>query len=117
MRSKLIAALILASLATASFAADITGKWTAEMGNGPRITFDLKAEGAKLSGTASRGGAHLPISDGAVKGDEIAFNLIRNMNGTEIKIAYKGKIAGDVIRMSATAGAGQAEKFEAKRVK
>jgi opacity protein-like surface antigen len=123
MKSKFFAALVLATLATASFAADVTGKWTAEMagpnGQTRTSTFDFKVEGEKLTGTVGGGRGDAPISDGTVKGDEIAFNVVRNFNGNEMKIAYKGKVAGDVIKMSVTrpGGDGQSQEFEAKRVK
>jgi opacity protein-like surface antigen len=115
MKSKFFGALVLAALATASFAADVTGKW--EMGG---ITFDFKAEGEKLTGTASNGRSDLPVSDGTVKGDEIAFYLVRTFGGgNEIRIAYKGKVAGDVIKMSAWSvdNVAQVQESEAKRVK
>jgi hypothetical protein len=110
MKSKFLATLVLSTIATASIAADVTGKWTAE-----GLTFDFKVEGEKLTGTAGPGRDDLPVSDGTVKGDEIAFYLVRS----PIKIAYKGKVVGDVIKMSSwAAGAENAvHEFEATRVK
>ncbi len=124
MKSRFLAVLACLTLATTTFAADITGKWTAEM-TGPNgqtrtSTFDLKAEGEKLTGTVSGGrGGDAPISEGTVKGDEIAFVVVRNFQGNEMKIAYKGKVTGDVIKMSVSrpGGEGQTQEFEAKRVK
>jgi opacity protein-like surface antigen len=124
MKSKFLAAVAVLALAASSFASDVTGKWTAEM-TGPNgqtrtSTFDLKAEGEKLTGTVSGGrGGDAPISDGTVKGDEITFNVVRNFQGNEMKIAYKGKVTGDVIKMSVSrpGGDGQTQEFEAKRVK
>jgi opacity protein-like surface antigen len=115
MKSKFFAALVLATLATASFAADVTGKWTAE-----GLTFDFKVEGEKFTGTVGPGRDDLPVSDGTVKGDEIAFYLVRTFNGyPEIKIAYRGKVAGDVIKMSSWAAGAEdvVHEFEATRVK
>lgn len=123
MKSKFLAALVFATLATAGFAADITGKWTAEVpgrnGQTRTTTFDFKVEGEKLSGTTSGMQGDVPLVDGTVKGDDLAFNVVMNFNGNEMKMMYKGKVAGDVIKMSRTrAGAeGPAQEFEAKRVK
>jgi opacity protein-like surface antigen len=124
MKSKFLAVLFIATLATASFAADVTGKWTAEVAgrNGQTRTtnFDFKVEGEKLTGTMSGGqGGDQPIVDGTAKGDDIAFNVVVNFNGNEMKLVYKGKVAGDVIKMSRTreGAEGPAQEFEAKRVK
>jgi opacity protein-like surface antigen len=124
MKSKFFAALVLATLATASFAADVTGKWTAEVAgrNGQTRTtnFDFKVEGEKLTGSMSgMQGGDMPIVDGTAKGDDIAFNVVVNFNGNEMKMVFKGKVAGDVIKMSRTreGAEGPAQEFEAKRVK
>ena len=71
----------------AAFAADVTGKWTAEVpgrgGNRQTNTSVFKADGAKLTGTLSRGrGGDVELTDGkkgAVSGDTIKFT--RTMEG------------------------------------
>jgi len=123
MKSKFLAALVFATLATASFAADVTGKWTAEVAgrNGQTRTtnFDFKVEGEKLTGSMSGMQGDVPLVDGTVKGDDIAFNVVMSFNGNEMKLIYKGKVAGDVIKMTRTreGAEGPAQEFEAKRVK
>lgn len=123
MKSRLFAALVFATLATASFAADITGKWTAEVpgrnGQTRTTNFDFKVEGEKLSGSMSGMQGDVPLVGGTVKGDDIAFNVEMNFNGNTMKMIYKGKVAGDVIKMTRTreGAEGPAQEFEAKRAK
>ena len=123
MKTRFLAVFAFVLLATASFAADITGKWTAEVpgrGGQTRTTnFDFKVEGEKLTGTISGMQSDMPISDGTVKGDDIAFVVVMNFNGNEMKLIHTGKVTGEVIKMTrkreGAEGAGQ--EFEAKRVK
>ena len=123
MKSKFLAALAALALASTTFAADITGKWTAEVpgrGGQTRTTnFDFKVEGEKLTGTMSGMQGEMAISDGSVKGDDIAFIVVVNFNGNEMKLTHKGKLTGEVIKMTRTreGAEGPGQEFEAKRVK
>jgi len=84
-----------------SLAADVNGKWKADFQGPDGVTrtsnFEFKADGEKLSGkmTSPRGDAD--ISEGAVKGDDVSFAVVRKFNDQEFKISYKGKISGDII--------------------
>ncbi|MBO0858952.1 MAG: hypothetical protein J2P21_10865 [Chloracidobacterium sp.] len=88
------------------WAADIDGKWTAQVpgrgGQTRETTFTLKAEGDKLTGTASGMQGDNPISDGKISGDEISFTVKASFNGNDIKFLYKGKVSGDEIKMTRT---------------
>ena len=123
MKSKMfLAAASSLLLAVSALAADVSGKWTAEVAgrNGTQTTtFTFKVEGDKLTGTVSGRGGDNPISDGTVKGDDIAFNMAVSFNGNDMKFVYKGKVAGDEIKMTrARDGAeGPAQEFVAKRAK
>ena len=123
MKTRFLATVAFVFLSTASFAADITGKWTAEVpgrGGQTRTTnFDFKVEGEKLTGTISRMQGDMPISEGTVKGDDIAFVVVANFNGNEMKLVHKGKLTGEVIKMTRTreGAEGPGQEFEAKRVK
>lgn len=103
---KLVRWIILAGLATFSLlAADVTGKWTAEMqgpgGNTRTVTMDLKADGSKLTGTVSGGrGGSAEISDGKVDGNDISFSVVREFNGNKMTSNYKGKVDGEVIHFN-----------------
>jgi hypothetical protein len=96
-------AFVLAATLVAQ-AADISGKWTAQVpgrdGQTRETTFTFKVEGEKLTGTTTGRNGDQPISDGTVKGDAIAFNVVANFNGQDVKIVYKGTVAGDEIKFS-----------------
>jgi len=107
-------------------AADITGKWVAEQpgrnGGPPRqTTFDLKANGATLTGTMTggmgggrRGGgggggggaAAAPqareISDGKVDGNNISFTVKVDFNGQTMVSKYEGVLSGDELKLKVT---------------
>jgi hypothetical protein len=103
MRLFKMAVLSLAALA-AAFGAEVSGKWTAEMqgrdGQARTMTFNLKAEGEKLTGTVSGGmGAETQISDGKVSGDEVSFNVVREFNGNTMVMKYTGKVEGNEMKL------------------
>ncbi|MGI8745299.1 MAG: hypothetical protein ACR2NN_22545 [Bryobacteraceae bacterium] len=118
---KLRLALLSSLLAIAAFAADVSGKWMAEMpgrgGNTMKLTFDLKADGSALTGTVANPQGETAISDGKVDGDTITFTVTREMQGNTVKQNYTGKVAGDEIKFSVVreGGQGQAREFTAKR--
>ena len=109
--------------AAAMFAADVTGKWTAEMqgrgGNTMTVTMNLKADGNNLTGTVSGRNGDTDISDGKVDGDNVSFKVVREFNGNKVTQNYKGKLNGDTIHFAVTMeggmGGGQAREFDAKR--
>jgi hypothetical protein len=122
-KSLVLAVVIMAGLACV-YAADITGKWTAEFDSQvgvQKYIFDFKAEGANLTGVAiSKIGdaeAKTPLKDGKISGDDISFTEPLNYQGMELSITYKGKVSGDEIKLSRMVGEQQGETFVAKRVK
>ena len=108
---------------SSAFAADVTGKWTAEVpgrgGQTREVTMNLKASGDALTGTMSGPQGDIEISDGKVSGDEISFNVTREFQGNSMKMHYTGKVDGDQIKFSVTReggqGGGRAQEFTAKR--
>jgi hypothetical protein len=113
MTKKLL--FVMTILLVASFAllaADVTGKWTYEApgrgGNpGRPTTITLKADGSTLTGTmpaGGRGGAGDPIaiSDGKIDGNNISFNVKRDMNGTTMVTKYEGVVNGDELKLKYT---------------
>ena len=118
----LTAALVLASI-TLAWAADLNGKWVAQVpgrnGQTREQTFNFKVDGGKLTGTVSGMQGDNPISDGVVKGDDISFTVSASFNGNNVKLLYKGKIAGDEIKLTRTReGSDQpGQEFTAKRAK
>ena len=102
---KLRVTLLTALLAVGAFAADVTGKWSAEVpGRGGQTrtqNMEFKADGATLTGSMEgMQGASTPISDGKVDGDTIMFNVVREFNGNTMKSNYVGKVAGDTIKFT-----------------
>ena len=112
-------------VAFALMAADVTGKWVAEQpgrNGGParQITFDLKADGATLTGTMTGGmggggrrgsgggggGAAAPqareISDGKVDGNNISFTVKVEFNGNTMVSKYEGTLSGDELKLKVT---------------
>ena len=93
----------LALLGAMLAAADINGKWKAQMqGGGDReLTFDLKADGEKLTGSVSGlTEKALEIKDGKIQGDAIAFWVMSEYQGQPVKLVYKGQTAASEIRFS-----------------
>ena len=105
-------------------AADATGKWKAEFDTQvgvQKYTYDLKVEGAKVTGKASfeRMGqkGEVDLKDGKVTGDDISFVEMLDFQGNQISITYTGKLAGDEIKFTRKVGDFATEEFVAKRVK
>ena len=96
-------ALVLAGT-LALQAADISGKWTAQVpgrdGQTREATFTFKVEGEKLTGTTSGRNGDVAITDGTVKGDAIAFTVVMNFQGNEVKMLYKGTVAAEEIKFT-----------------
>jgi hypothetical protein len=99
-----IGAVVLLCVASA-VAADITGKWVAEIQGmrGPSTTtFNFKQEGTKLTGTITTQRGENPIAEGKVEGDDVSFIQTMSFGGNEMKFVYKGKISGDEIKFTRT---------------
>jgi len=93
---------LAAILSAAAMAADVTGKWVGKMEtpNGSRdVNLTLKQDGEKFTGAMSGRQGDTPISDGSVKGDDVAFSIVRSFNGNEMKMNYKGNVEGGELKM------------------
>src|SRR3982750_558467 len=104
---------LMALFAFAASAADVSGNWTgsAEGPNGAITrTFTFKQDGAKLTGeTNSEYTGKSTITDGKIEGDAISFSITANFQGEERKLTYKGKVAGDTIKLSSDFGGNSIE--------
>jgi hypothetical protein len=125
MNSKLsliVPALVLAA-STAAMAANASGKWVAQVpgrdGQTREQTFNLKAEGDKLTGTVSGRQGDVAITDGKVKGDEVSFDVTMKFQDRDVKMTYKGKVEGDEIKFTRQREGSDrpAAAFTAKRAK
>lgn len=99
-------------------AADFTGTWkgTAEGPNGTlERTFVFKQDGNKLTGkTVSNMFGESAIQNGKVDGESISFTITVKFQDNEMQVNYKGKLQGDVLKMTAEAG-GNSFEWTAKR--
>jgi len=89
-------------IAPAVWAADIGGKWTAEMETprGPsEMSFEFKVDGENLTGTITNRRGESEIEDGKIEGDTVSFKQVMNF-GREITILYTGKIKDDEIEFT-----------------
>jgi hypothetical protein len=102
MTKLILPAVLLLGISGVALAADIDGKWTAEV-EGRRgtvtQTLTLTADGNTLTGSleGGRGGA-VDISDGKIDGNKVSFKVVREFNGNQFAQQYKGTLsdAGDL---------------------
>lgn len=113
--------ILLLCFAFGVLAADVTGKWTAQVpgrsGQMREQTFNFKADGDKLTGTVSGRQADIAIADGKISGDAISFTVKMEYGGNTVEQKYTGAVAGDEIKFKREGGQGPAREFTAKRVK
>lgn len=105
MLTCILRSLALAALCSFSaWAADVSGKWktsfTMPNGETREGTLDLKAEGDKLTGTMSGPRGEVEISEGRIEGDTISFSVVRNFQGNEVKIKYRGKVSSNEMKLT-----------------
>ena len=115
-------AVAVAILAVAVQAADVTGKWTGQVptrdGGTRESTFNFKQDGEKLTGTMTGPQGDIELKDGAVKGDDVSFNVALSFGGNDVKLIYKGKVAGEEIKFTRMReGTDQKQEFTVKRAK
>ena len=119
MTKKLILpALLLLGISGAALAADINGKWTAEVqGRNGTVTqtLVLNASGNNLTGSleGARGGA-VDISDGTIDGNKVSFKVVREFNGNQFTQQYKGTLSeSGELDLSVSMGGGPSPTFPA----
>jgi hypothetical protein len=92
----------------ASFAADIDGKWTAQIEGrrGPRTEIlMLKVTDNGLTGSIQGGqGGPIQISNGTMDGDNIAFTVVREFQGNKVTEEYKGTVSGGELKLTVSGG-------------
>jgi hypothetical protein len=121
MLKLLTTGFLMGMLALTAMAADVSGKWTAQVpGRGGQMrdaTFNLKADGNTLTGTVTGPRGDTDIAEGKVDGDQISFTQTMELNGNTIKFMYKGTVSGDAIKFTRTRDGGDAppQEFTAKR--
>ena len=114
----LFSGMILLVVALVALAADaVTGKWAYETqgrdGTPRQTTLNLKADGAKLTGDVAggmggRGGGGggappaAPISNGKVDGNNVSFEVTRDMGGQSMTTKYEGTVSGSELKLKIT---------------
>ena len=109
-----MAVALLALCAVLAVAADINGKWVAQVpgrqGAAQETTFTFKVDGAALTGAVSNARGEQAITDGKVSGDAISFVTVMSFGGNEMKMLYKGTVAGSEIKFVRAMQGGQSER-------
>lgn len=127
MKKLIILSLTLCLLGGIALAAAIDGKWVSERkmerdGQSFTIkqTFDLKSDGAKLTGTVTMAFGDMeprsmPVGDGKIDGAKFSFSTTMSTPNGEFKTVYNGTVEGDMLKGTAAREGGQERPFEAKR--
>ena len=105
-------------------AADLTGKWKSEFDTQIghlKYTYELRADGEKLTGKAFRElegtKTTIEIVEGKIKGDDVSFVEPIKVQDQEVRIEYKGKLSGDEIKFTRKVGDFATTEIVAKREK
>lgn len=117
-------AVLALAMVVSAYAADPTGKWTAEFDTQigvQKYIYEFKADGTMLTGKAigRRGDSEavVEIQDGKINSDEISFVEMLKFGEQDLRIEYRGKLSGDEIKFTRKVGDVATEEFVAKRVK
>ena len=94
--------LACALAASAAWAQDLTGKWTATaVSNNVAVTLDLKVTGDVVTGAIlNPQSGPAEIKEGKIEGNNISFHVVRTANNATNKILWKGTIAGEEIHFT-----------------
>ena len=102
------ALVFLALIPLLLLAADVSGKWKAQVGGGAETIFTLKLDGAKIGGSMTNGeGKRSPIIKGELKGDAISFTVASEWQGNPVILIANGAVRGNEIDLTITNDGGQ----------
>ena len=121
-RQLLLAMVVALGLPAVLQAADVNGKWTAQVpgrgGQTRATTFAFKADGEAVTGTMSGMQGEIPIANGKLLDDKLSFDVTLNFQGNEVLLHFRGVVSGDEIKFTRQReGADQVQEFTATRVK
>jgi hypothetical protein len=89
--------------------------YTTHDGTKMSSTLTLKSEGGALSGSISSARGSVALDEVSVKGEDVAFAVIRVGFGDRIRIEYTGKVKGDTMTLKMKVGAREPIDVTAKR--
>jgi hypothetical protein len=120
-RNLLATALLIAVSSLQILAADVAGKWSAQVpgrdGQTREQVMTFVVDGAKLTGSISgMPGGDAKIEDGKVDGANVSFKVSRELGGNAVTWTYTGAVSGDELKLKREGGRSPQE-FTAKRVK
>ena len=102
MKKVLSSSIFLFVLAFACFASDLTGKWSGTVKIPNRddldLTYKLKTEGDKLTGSVISQYGEIPLTEGKVHGNDFSLKI----EVGEYTIEQNGKLYGDSIVIKST---------------
>jgi hypothetical protein len=117
----MLSVLTLASAAGA-LAVDVTGKWLSEFESPVghlKYTYDLKADGEKLTGKATRDvdgeKTEIELREGKFTNDDVFFVEPLPFNDQELRVEYTGKLSRDEIKFTRRVGELATMEIVAKR--
>ncbi len=106
MKRKLsITAALICSFAIcmAAIFADLNGKWSGNIttpdGQEVTLTYNIKVDGEKLTGTGESNGNSVDINEGSLKGDSFTFK-VTNSDGMVIPHSGKYYAQGDSVSLN-----------------
>ena len=102
MRRAIGLVLVCVLAASAAWAQDLTGKWTATaVGNNVAVTLDLKVAGNVVTGAIlNPQSGPAEIKDGKIEGNKISFHVVRTANNETRKVLWQGTIEGEEIHFT-----------------
>ena len=106
MRLLVFGSILMLTLASAAFAADINGKWKGTLQAGDMAVeqdFTFKVDGGKVTGTMSdQFIGEAKITEGALRGDDISFTVSgKTEQMGDVTLKFSGKVAGsDEIKLA-----------------
>ena len=120
-RTLVVSILAMFTALAPVFAADISGKWTAEFDSPigrQSYIYEFKVDGTTPTGTATQSQrGTTEIKEGKVNGDDISFVELVKVEDNELRIEHKGKVSGDEVRLRRKVGEIAEYEIIAKRAK
>ena len=109
---------VTAAISLPALAQGVSGTWTASFETEVGVqsyTFELVADGDRLTGTASSANGEGEISEGTIDGSQISFVENLNYQGMPLRITYTGTLAGNEIQFTRDVAGLAMEEFVATR--